>query len=81
MGLLAAAEQLLQSGAVDWEQEAYPAYDDFLVLPFFVVFFPTVRFFLDRFVFEVRREELALHLSPVYSVKVLDLLGEEGRVW
>ncbi|KAK3158305.1 hypothetical protein QOZ80_2AG0135390 [Eleusine coracana subsp. coracana] len=52
MGILMAAEQLLRRGAVDWEQEAYPAYDDFLALPFFVVFFPTVRFFLDRFVFE-----------------------------
>ncbi|GJN21442.1 hypothetical protein PR202_gb08914 [Eleusine coracana subsp. coracana] len=52
MGILVAAEQLLRRGAVDWEQEAYPAYDDFLALPFFVVFFPTVRFFLDRFVFE-----------------------------
>jgi hypothetical protein len=57
MGLLVAAEQLLRRGALDWEQEAYPSYDDFLALPVFVLFFPTVRFFLDRFVFEVRLEE------------------------
>ncbi|KZV18626.1 hypothetical protein F511_03520 [Dorcoceras hygrometricum] len=38
--------------SVDWEQESYPQYQDFIVLPFFAVFFPTVRFFLDRFVFE-----------------------------
>jgi hypothetical protein len=60
MGLLVAAEQLLRRGAVDWEQEAYPSYDDFLALPFFVVFFPTVRFFLDGFVFEVRRKKSSL---------------------
>ncbi|RCV07024.1 hypothetical protein SEVIR_1G214600v4 [Setaria viridis] len=50
MGLGAAAGRLLAE--VDWERESYPAYDDFLALPAFVLFFPTVRFFLDRFVFE-----------------------------
>ncbi|OEL19229.1 ASC1-like protein 1 [Dichanthelium oligosanthes] len=50
MGLGAAAGQLLAE--VDWEHESYPAYGDFLALPAFVLFFPTVRFFLDRFVFE-----------------------------
>ncbi|XP_008807030.1 ASC1-like protein 1 [Phoenix dactylifera] len=38
--------------SVDWKQESYPVYEDFVALPFFVLFFPTVRFFLDRFVFE-----------------------------
>ncbi|KAL6496083.1 ASC1-like protein [Orobanche hederae] len=38
--------------SVDWEQESYSQYEDFIVLPFFVLFFPTVRFFLDIFVFE-----------------------------
>ena len=52
MGLGEAAGRLL--AAVDWEREAYPAYDDFIALPAFVLFFPTVRFLLDRFVFEVR---------------------------
>uniref|UniRef100_A0A5B7CCZ5 TLC domain-containing protein n=1 Tax=Davidia involucrata TaxID=16924 RepID=A0A5B7CCZ5_DAVIN len=37
---------------VDWESESYPLYEDFVVLPFFVLFFPTIRFILDRFVFE-----------------------------
>ncbi|XP_041014183.1 ceramide synthase 1 LOH3-like [Juglans microcarpa x Juglans regia] len=36
----------------DWEQESYPAYEDFAILPFFALFFPSVRFFLDRFIFE-----------------------------
>lgn len=40
---------------IDWEQESYPTYDDFAVLPLFALFFPSVRFFLDRFVFEVPR--------------------------
>lgn len=44
----------LLAGGLDWERESYPAYGDFAALPFFVLFFPTVRFFLDRFVFEVR---------------------------
>ncbi|XP_073304227.1 ASC1-like protein isoform X1 [Primulina huaijiensis] len=38
--------------SVDWKQEFYPQYEDFVVLPFFAIFFPTVRFLLDRFVFE-----------------------------
>ncbi|KAL6577728.1 ASC1-like protein [Orobanche minor] len=37
---------------IDWEYESYPQYEDFLVLPLFALFFPTVRFLLDRFVFE-----------------------------
>ncbi|PIN25912.1 Protein transporter of the TRAM (translocating chain-associating membrane) superfamily [Handroanthus impetiginosus] len=38
--------------SIDWEQESYPRYEDFVVFPFFVFFFPVVRFLLDRFVFE-----------------------------
>ncbi|XP_047341395.1 ASC1-like protein [Impatiens glandulifera] len=37
---------------INWEQETYPDYEDFALLPIFAVFFPSVRFFLDRFVFE-----------------------------
>ncbi|KAK1269937.1 hypothetical protein QJS04_geneDACA006749 [Acorus gramineus] len=40
------------SALIDWERESYPAYEDFIALPFLVLFFPTVRFFLDRFFFE-----------------------------
>jgi hypothetical protein len=43
---------------IDWERESYPAYEDFTALPFLVIFFPTVRFVLDRFVFEVRCDYL-----------------------
>ncbi|GAA0153619.1 transferase [Lithospermum erythrorhizon] len=42
--------ELLQN--IDWEQESYPQYQDLLLLPLFFVFFPIVRLFLDRFVFE-----------------------------
>ncbi|MQL69915.1 hypothetical protein Taro_002217 [Colocasia esculenta] len=38
--------------SLNWEEESYPSYWDFTVLPFLVVFFPAVRFILDRFVFE-----------------------------
>ncbi|XP_047332852.1 ASC1-like protein [Impatiens glandulifera] len=46
MGLL----ELISS--INWEQESYPDYADFVFLPVFALFFPAVRFFLDRFVFE-----------------------------
>jgi hypothetical protein len=65
MGLGEAAGRLL--AAVDWEREAYPAYDDFLALPVFVLFFPTVRYLLDRFVFEVRLHSPSFFLSSVVS--------------
>ncbi|XP_048229328.1 ceramide synthase 1 LOH3 isoform X3 [Ricinus communis] len=38
--------------SIEWEYESYPAYEDYIVLPLFALFFPTVRFFLDRFVFQ-----------------------------
>ncbi|XP_030449504.1 ASC1-like protein [Syzygium oleosum] len=44
----------------DWEGESYPEYGDFAVLPFFALFFPFVRFFLDRFVFETVGRRLIL---------------------
>ena len=47
MGML----DLLQS--IDWQQESYPNSKDFIVLPFIALFFLTIRFFLDRFIFEV----------------------------
>lgn len=40
--------------SIDWEQESYPELRDFAVLPFFALLFPSVRFFLDRFLFEVQ---------------------------
>ncbi|KAK9277810.1 hypothetical protein L1049_027366 [Liquidambar formosana] len=48
------------TGFIDWEAESYPQYEDFLVLPFFVLFFPSVRLFLDRFVFEKLASRLIL---------------------
>ncbi|KAJ0989659.1 hypothetical protein J5N97_008015 [Dioscorea zingiberensis] len=46
--------------SVDWEAQSYPDYEDFLALPFLVVFFPTVRFLLDRFIFEKVARRLVL---------------------
>ncbi|TQD85620.1 hypothetical protein C1H46_028794 [Malus baccata] len=37
---------------LNWEEESYPVPNDFLVLPLFVLLFPSVRLFLDIFVFE-----------------------------
>ncbi|XP_071705870.1 ceramide synthase 1 LOH3-like [Rutidosis leptorrhynchoides] len=47
MGLV----HLFQS--IDFQHESYPTYQDFVVLPLFAVFFPVIRYFLDRYVFEV----------------------------
>lgn len=44
--------------SVNWEQESYPAYEDFAVLPFFALYFPSVRFFLEKFVFETAAKRL-----------------------
>ncbi|KAI3700018.1 hypothetical protein L2E82_44631 [Cichorium intybus] len=38
--------------SIDFEQESFPTYQDFLVLPLFAVFFPSVRFCFDRLIFE-----------------------------
>ncbi|XP_059308689.1 ASC1-like protein [Lycium ferocissimum] len=45
---------------IDWEQESYPQYEDFIVLLLFALFFPTVRFLLDKFVFEKVARRLIL---------------------
>ncbi|WJZ81393.1 hypothetical protein VitviT2T_001238 [Vitis vinifera] len=44
---------LLESAAsINWEHESFPEYGDFVALPVFAFFFFSVRFFLDRFVFQ-----------------------------
>ncbi|XP_057464804.1 ceramide synthase 1 LOH3-like [Actinidia eriantha] len=44
----------------DWESESDPMYKDFVVLPFFIIFFPAFRFLLDRYVFEKLARRLTL---------------------
>ncbi|KAI3958412.1 hypothetical protein MKW98_011100 [Papaver atlanticum] len=44
--------ELMMNSTINWEKESYPVYQDFLALPFLALFFPSVRFFLDRFIFE-----------------------------
>ncbi|CAJ2648295.1 unnamed protein product [Trifolium pratense] len=41
-----------QLTSVDWQQQSYPAFQDFFLLPFFAFLFPSLRFILDRFIFE-----------------------------
>ncbi|KAF9623544.1 hypothetical protein IFM89_003334, partial [Coptis chinensis] len=37
----------------NWQvDEFYPCYQDFILLPFFALLFPTIRYFLDRFILE-----------------------------
>ncbi|XP_064954906.1 ASC1-like protein 1 [Musa acuminata AAA Group] len=61
--------------SMTWEQESYPAYADFLALPVFAMFFPTVRFFLDKFVFET----LATWLIPKTVHENLSAENEKRR--
>ncbi|KAL7001315.1 Ceramide synthase 1 loh3 [Sarracenia purpurea var. burkii] len=60
---------------VDWDQESFPAYEDFALLPFFALFFPSVRFFLDRFVFE----KLSRQLIFGKGQQALDVETDERR--
>ncbi|KAF3432033.1 hypothetical protein FNV43_RR26772 [Rhamnella rubrinervis] len=61
--------------SLDLERESYPAYEDFLILPLFAMFFPTVRFCLDRFVFE----KLAIHLIFGKGNQMLDEKIDERK--
>ncbi|KAK4777900.1 hypothetical protein SAY87_018087 [Trapa incisa] len=45
---------------IDWEKESFPSYGDFAVLPLFALFFPSIRFLLDRSVFEKLSRRLIL---------------------
>ncbi|GAA0151184.1 transferase [Lithospermum erythrorhizon] len=59
--------------SIDWEQESYAEYGDFMVLPLFALFFPTVRFFLDRFIFE----KVAVRLIFGKGDQLLDSKNDE----
>lgn len=61
--------------SIDWEWESYPAYEDFAVLPVLLLFFPAVRFLLDRLVFE---KFATRHVLRNKCEKV-DFDTEEGR--
>eukprot|EP01018_Ginkgo_biloba_P016002 Gb_07027 [translate_table: standard] len=43
---------IVHMGLIDWEMETYPCNKDLILLPFFAILFPSVRYFLDRFIFE-----------------------------
>lgn len=45
---------------LNWEEESYPVPKDFLVLPLFVLLFPSLRLFLDIYVFEGLARRLML---------------------
>ncbi|XP_030463017.1 ceramide synthase 1 LOH3-like [Syzygium oleosum] len=61
--------------SVEWERESYPAHADFALLPLFALFFPSVRFFLDRFVFEKAGRRLIFGKS----YQRMDLETDEGK--
>jgi hypothetical protein len=55
-------------GWPNWDEETYPEIQDLVLIPLFAILFPTLRFFLDKFVFEVRyvfsqaQQQLLLHV-------------------
>lgn len=61
--------------SIEWEHESYPAYEDYIVLPIFALFFPSVRFFLDRFVFQ----KVAKRLIFGKGYQALDVESEERK--
>nr|KJB06910.1 hypothetical protein B456_001G066100 [Gossypium raimondii] len=46
--------------SVNWDSEFYPQLTDFVYLPFFALFFLSVRLFLDNFIFENLAKRLVL---------------------
>ncbi|XP_021718289.1 LAG1 longevity assurance homolog 3-like [Chenopodium quinoa] len=61
--------------SIDWQQESDPTSHDFVVLPFFALFFPSVRFFLDRVVFEKIGKRLIFGKN--YQIKDGDTDGKK----
>ncbi|WJX63217.1 ASC1-like protein [Trifolium repens] len=64
-----------QLNSVDWQHESFPAYRDFFLLPFFAFFFPSLRFFLDTFIFE----KLARRFIFGKGHEVLDFHTDDSR--
>ncbi|CAN1796306.1 ASC1-like protein [Linum perenne] len=65
----------------DWESESYPSASDFLAIPCFAIFFPLLRLFLDRFLFQVRTllQKLAARLILGKGYRRIDLVTREER--
>lgn len=63
--------------SIGWEEESFPLYADFVVLPFFAFLFLSVRFLLDRFVFEV----LPLWRTLCCAIWVVVFFGSKDGVF
>ncbi|KAL5974448.1 hypothetical protein ACLOJK_031113 [Asimina triloba] len=61
-------------GPINWEEESYPHYEDFAGLFVFAFFFPSIRFFLDRFVLEKLARKVVLD-----KVQQSQKIGNEER--
>ncbi|KAF6169090.1 hypothetical protein GIB67_038587 [Kingdonia uniflora] len=66
---------LMGATCFEWERESFPVCDDFILLPLFALFFPSVRFFLDRFVFE----KLARQLILGKGYQMVDIAKEDRK--
>ncbi|KAH8500849.1 hypothetical protein Peur_042636 [Populus x canadensis] len=61
--------------SIEWEHESYPGYEDCIVLPLFALFFPFVRYFLDRFVLQKVAQDLIFGKEH----QTLDVQSDERR--
>ena len=61
--------------ATSWEQESYPIPKDLVFVPLLALIFPTVRLFLDRYVFEVNSLPVLFPmLNPFFRVLSYDFV-------
>nr|BCO16874.1 Alternaria stem canker resistance protein 1 [Solanum lycopersicum]BCO16878.1 Alternaria stem canker resistance protein 1 [Solanum lycopersicum]BCO16879.1 Alternaria stem canker resistance protein 1 [Solanum lycopersicum var. cerasiforme] len=56
------------AASVDWEKESLPEYQDLIFLLFFALFFPVLRFILDRFVFEALAKRMIFGKKTVVNI-------------
>nr|GMD39151.1 ASC1-like protein [Ipomoea batatas] len=52
--------QKMAASWLNWNMESYPDYQDFFLLPFLLLYFPTLRFILDRSIFEKMARRMIL---------------------
>ncbi|CAN4088306.1 unnamed protein product [Withania somnifera] len=54
--------------SVDWEKESFPEYHELIFLIFFALFFPALRFLLDRFIFEALAKRMIFGKNAVVNI-------------
>nr|POE97515.1 lag1 longevity assurance like 3 [Quercus suber] len=73
---------LKATSSIDWEQESYPMPKDLVLVPLFALFFPSLRLFLDRYVFELDVILTGQSARPTYQINLARqlILGKKHAV-